>query len=304
MDQDKNNFQYAKELKAIAKGNKKSFQTLYNQEVSWMLTFAFKVLRNYKLAEDAVVETFKIIWNNAQYYEESLNHPRGWIYTIFRFHLQNTIRKNYQTIKESKKEPDNLMSEICTNLYAGVNQFVEPGSFYQVFEELPEETQKTLITTYFSGRSLADTATLLSMPLGRLKENIQMGLRYLTQKRSTFQDIKHDHTVFIGEFVLGGLTEAEQNKAHALLNEDPIAEKLTFVWEEEFLHFLNQLILEKAPDNLWVRIKQATLPEKDSSIDTNELDDELALTENADQSNKFLFRLKKFWISRNFWRYI
>ncbi len=305
MSQEKTVFNYAKELKAIAKGSKKSLQSLYEQEASYMLAFAFKVLHHYKFAEDAVVETFNIIWNNAKYFDENMNHPRGWIYAIFRYHLNGIIRKNYQALKENKKE-NPVLGDVCTNLHAGVHTFMEPGSFYQVFEELPEETQKVLITTYFSAESLADTATLLEMPLGRLKENILLGLRHLSQKREPLS-FKHDHTVFIGEFVLGSLTDSEQQKANTLLSEDPIAENISFVWEEEFLNFTNQLILEKTPESLWVRIKQATVAaEKNTNTDNQELEDELQLSQ--DQSNavgffdKLMITLRKCWISRNFWR--
>lgn len=306
MGQEKQTFPYTKELKAIAKGNKKSLQNIYKQEASYMLAFAFKVLHHYKFAEDAVVQTFTLIWENAQYFDETMPNPRGWIYTIFRFHLNNIIRKNYQALKENLKESSAVLGDVCTNLHAGVHNFVEPGSFYQVFEELPEDTQKALITTYFSAESLPDTATLLQMPLGQLKENLKLGLNYLAQRRDTLA-FKHDHTVFIGEYVLGALSDSDQQEAHALLAEDPVAEKISFVWEEEFLHFLNQLILETPPDALWVRIKQLTTTEKDTHTDTQELADELQLTQ--DQTNaqgnwdKFLLTMRRCWISRNFWRF-
>lgn len=305
MSQEKNTFNYAKELQAIAKGSKKSLQSLYEQEASYMLAFAFKVLQHYKFAEDTVVETFGIIWNNAKYYDESFNHPRGWIYAIFRYHLNNTLRKNYLALKENKKE-NPVLGDVCTNLHAGVHSFMEQGSFYQVFEELPEETQKVLITTYFSAESLADTATLLEMPLGRLKENILLGLRHIAQKREPLA-FKHDHTIFIGEFVLGSLTDTEQQKANTLLSEDPVAENMSLVWEEEFLNFTSQLILEKTPEPLWVRVKQVTVAsDKDNHTDNQELEDELQLTHDQGSAtgffDKLLLTLRKCWISRNFWR--
>lgn len=306
MGQDKQNFPYTKELKAIAKGNKKSLQNLYKQEASYMLAFAFKVLHHYKFAEDAVIQTFTLIWENAKYFDETMPNPRGWIYTIFRFHLNNIVRKNYQALKESLKENSSILGDVCTNLYAGVHNFIEPGSFYQVFEELPEDTQKALITTYFSAESLPDTATLLQMPLGQLKENLKLGLHYLAQKRDTLA-FKHDHTVFIGEYVLGALSDSEQQEVHNLLAEDPVAEKISFVWEEEFLHLLNQLILEKPPETLWVRIKQLTTTEKDTNTDTQELEDELQLTQDQtsaqSQWDKTRLFIRKCWISRNFWRF-
>lgn len=305
MSQEKNTFNYAKELHAIAKGSKKSLQNLYDQEASYMLAFAFKVLHHYKFAEDAVIETFGIIWNNAKYYDDSFEHPRGWIYAIFRYHLNNIIRKNYQALKDNKKE-NPVLGDVCTNLHAGVHSFIETGSFYQIFEELPEETQKVLITTYFSAESLADTATLLEMPLGRLKENILLGLRYIAQKRDSLA-FKHDHTIFVGEFVLGSLTDNEQQKANSLLAEDAVAEKMSLVWEEEFLNFTSQLILEKTPEPLWIRVKQVTVAtDKDNNTDSKELEDELQLTQDQSNASSFLdklsFTLRKCWISRNFWR--
>lgn len=304
MSQEK--FNYVKEFRAIARGNKKSLHNLYKQEATYMLSFAFKVLHHYKFAEDAVVETFRIVWDNAQYFDESLETPRGWLYAIFRFHLDASIRKNYHALVANKKENNRSLCDICSNLYAGVHGFVEPGSFYQVFEELPEETQQALITTYFSAETLAETATSLQMPLGRLKENIHLGLRHLAQKRAPL-DIKHDDMVFIGEYVLGSLNNEEKREANKLFEQDPIAEKLSLIWEEEFLNFLNQLILEKVPETLWVRIKQVTIAEEDDSTDTEELSDELKLSQDQLQAKsafgKLAITLRKCWISRNFWRF-
>ncbi|NEN75121.1 hypothetical protein F9B74_02110 [Pelistega sp. NLN82] len=305
MAQDKQLFNYSKELKSIAKGSKKSLQSLYQQEAGNMLTFAFKTLQHYKFAEEAVIETFTLIWNNAKYYDESMGYARGWIYTIFRYHLHNITQKNYIALKENLKgNTSTFLGEICTNLYVGVDNFKEHGSFYQILEELPEDIQRSLMTTYFSGESLADTATLLNISLGKLKEDIRTSIRYLAQKRQPL-NIKHDHTCFIGEFVLGSLNTQEQQKANDLLANDPVAEQISLIWEEEFLHFLSQLIIEKTPESLWVRIKQATITEKDTSTDMAELEDELALSQ-AENDPSFLHKAtyftKKCWISRNFWR--
>lgn len=304
MNQEK--FNYVKEFRAIARGNKKSLQNLYKYEAPYMLAFAFKVLHHYKFAEDAVVETFGIVWDNAQYFDESLECPRGWLYAIFRFHLDASIRKNYHALVANKKEGSRSLCDECSNLYAGVHGFVEPGSFYQVFEELPEETQQALITTYFSADTLAETATSLQMPLGRLKENIHLGLRHLAQKRVSL-NIKHDDVIFIGEYVLGSLNNEEKREANKLFEQDPVAEKLCLIWEDEFLNFLNQLVIEQIPETLWVRIKQVTFTEEEDATDTEELSDELKLSQDQLQAKSFfanlMIKLRKFWISRNFWRF-
>lgn len=301
------NFNYAKVLKAIAKGNKRALQQLYEQEAPLMLSFAFKVLHHHNFAQEAVIDTFALLWDNAKYFDEEQGAARGWIYCIFRYRLNHSIKKNYEALKEHNKEKyPTIIGEVCQNLHAGVHEFIEPGSFDKVFEELPEETQRVLLSMYFSGQSQAQTATNLQMPLGRLKENIQLGLRYISQQRETL-NYKHDDIVTIGEFVLGGLTNEENDKIVTLFANDLVAEKLSLIWEEEFLHFLKQLSIDEAPESIWVRIKQAIIPEQNSPVDEEELADELALSqaaaENNDGKKTFAQQLRKFWISRRFWRW-
>ncbi len=302
------NFNYAKVLKSIAKGHKRSLQQLYEQESSLMLSFAFKVLHHHNFAQETLIDTFALIWDNAKYFDEDQGSARGWMYCIFRYRLNNTIKKNFAALKEHNKDKHpTIIGEVCQNLHAGVHEFIEPGSFDKAFEELPEETQRVLLSMYFSGQSQAQTATHLGMPLGRLKENIQLGLRHLSQQREIL-NLQHDDVVTIGEFVLGGLTNEENDKIVNLFANDLTAEKLSLIWEEEFLHFLKQLSQDDVPESVWVRIKQAIIPEQNSQVDEEELADELALSqagaEHSDGKKSFGQKLKRYWISRRFWRWL
>ena len=302
------NFNYAKVLKSIAKGNKRALQQLYEQESSLMLSFAFKVLHHHNLAQETLIDTFALVWENAKYFDEEQGAARGWLYCIFRYRLNVIIKKNFDTLKEHNKDKHPfIVGDECQNLHAGVHEFIEPGSFDKAFEELPEETQSVLLSMYFSGQSQAQTATLLNMPLGRLKENIQLGLRHLSQQREVL-NVQHDDIISIGEFVLGGLTKDENERIVNLFANDLTAEKLSLIWEEEFLQFLKQLSPDDVPESIWVRIKQAIIPEQNSPVDEEELADELALTqaqgENPDGKKSLTQKLKRYWISRRFWRYL
>lgn len=307
MVQDKqNNFNYSKVLKSIAKGNKRALQQLYAQESASMLSFAFKVLHHHNFAQETVIDTFALLWENAKYFDEEQGAARGWIYCIFRYRLNNCIRIHYELLKENNKDKyASVTGAVCHNLHAGVHEFIEPGSFNKAFEELPEETQNVLLSMYYSGQSQAQTATSLKIPLGRLKENIQLGLRYISQQRDVL-NLPHDDVIWIGEFVLGGLTTEENEKFVNLFAKDLTAEKLSLRWEEEFLHFLKQLNIDEVPESMWVRIKQATIPKQNSPVDEDELADELtlsqAIAENSDGSKSVIQRVRRLWISRRFWR--
>lgn len=287
MSNEKKQFNYVNALQAIAKGNQKSLRHIYEQEATYLYSFAYKVLKQQTLAEDAVAEVFRLFWHNANSYEGQ--YVRGWLYTIFRYHLAAIVQKTHALNKENNA----VLGEVCTNLHAGVHHYLEAGAFYQVFEELPEQTQRIFITAYFCPESHANIASLLHISPTELKENITLGLQHLAHKRETL-NLKHEHAILIGEFILGGMSDANNERVSQLLARDVTAKALSLIWEEEFLHFLKQLVVHPLPETLWARIK-ASLSTQSTEGDTRYLNRSASLL-------SYCQPLKKRWSSLFFWR--
>ncbi len=247
-------FQYEKTLKACGKGQKSAIQSLYKHDASQMLALAFRIFGNLSYAEQAVQRAFVTIWKNANTYNEEAGPAKGWIYSIFRYHIGVLYKQNYDNIQTALQSRDSVLVETFSHLQAEIHTTHASHTDFQVFlEELPLESQSCLINMYFSSGEQAGTATLLNMPLGRFKENILLGLRYLSKKMDNFP--YHAENEKIGEYVLGGLSGEEERHVLQLFNQDSTAASIALIWEDHFTHYLDQLPEQPLHPRLWSSIK-------------------------------------------------
>ena len=297
-------FNYEKILKACAKKQKSALQTLFKHEGPPMMALSLRVLGNYNLAEQAVVSTFGLIWNNAEAYEDDMGPARGWIYSILRYRISQIFKEHYDAIQAASKDQDeSVLNEVSSNLHADVREDLPATpAFYLHLEELPEEPQKAMINMYFSGMSQAQTATKMGMPLGRFKENLFLGLQHLGKHLPEFSP-PHNATEKIGEYVLGGLSENEEKLVYKLMNDDAGVSRIALLWEAQFAHFLSQLPAQVASSRVWEKIKKATFirpAAQEAALADPELDEEEA----AEPS--FLSGVssgaRKLWYMLPFWR--
>lgn len=287
-----------KELIAVAQGNRKALKNIYLQESDSLYSFALQVLGKDELAQEAVINAFTAIWNNANFYNEKLN-ARGWIYTIFRYGLNQIARTHIESLHPSPTVVHNIQREM--------SQFNSDGSFYRVFEELPLHTQTSFLTLYFSPHHIKDVANALSMSEEELRNSIKMGVKHLSAHINDFNNT-HPLNNKIGELILGTLSEGEEQELNKKIAIDPEADQFTYQWENLFLEFLKQISTKKTPRNLWLKIQKSLI--KNEKVDPDaikELDENLELNDSNTKTkgsfgSKLLYILKKCWISRNFWR--
>ncbi len=86
-------FDYENELLACAAGDKSSFLALYKHESATMYALCCAVLGTNDAANNALHETFMLIWRNAAGFSPSLGTARAWIYSILRYRLQAHARQ-------------------------------------------------------------------------------------------------------------------------------------------------------------------------------------------------------------------
>ncbi|ADU92364.1 sigma factor [Taylorella equigenitalis] len=288
----------SKELLAVAQGNRKALKNIFNIESDNLYTFALQVLGKEELAQEAVINAFIAIWKNASFYNEKLN-SRGWIYTIFRFGLNQIAKSHLNSLHPSPTVVHNLQRE--------VEQFKSDGSFYRVFEELPLHTQTSFLTLYFSPHHVKDIANALSMSEEELRNSIKMGVKHLSSNLSGL-NTAHTLNSKIGELILGTLSEEEEHELNGKIAIDPEADLFTYQWENLYLEFLKQIPLKRVPKNLWLKIQKAILKlDSGESEAIKELDESINLEDKVVDSktssfSKPIYLIKKCWISRTFWR--
>lgn len=88
---------FQKLLFAIAKKQKNALQQLFDTEAESMMTLSRQSLIQEQSAQQVLLKTFVIIWENADSYSDDMGSARGWIYSVLRHQIREYYRENYQT---------------------------------------------------------------------------------------------------------------------------------------------------------------------------------------------------------------
>lgn len=247
----KNSSQHLQKLLfAIAKKHKKALQQLFDSEAESMMTLARQSLIHEQSAQQVLLKTFVIIWENADSYTEDIGSARGWIYSVLRHQIREHYRENYQThalalAKEPAFKPIG-MREVQEELNPEIQT---EETFHYYFEQLTEEQQSSLLTVYLSPDLQAVSATRMGIPLGRLKEDLSIGLHHLA--RSLPHLPRHEEGLLLGEFVLGGMSEGDLRQVDDIIDKTEDSTYIILLWEELFTEFIAQLQPCSLDSSVW-----------------------------------------------------
>lgn len=241
MKSNKNSSQYLQKLlSSIAKKQKNALQQLFDSEAESMMTLARQSLINEQSAKQVLLKTFVIIWENADSYSAEMGSARGWLYSVLRHQMREYYGENYQTLALAlAKEPGFKplgMREVQEKLNPDIKA---EETFHYYFEQLTEEQQSSLLTVYLSPDVQAVSATRMGISLGRLKEDISIGLHHLA--RSLPHLPRHEEGLILGEFVLGGMSDSDLRQAYEIIDSLEDSTRIILLWEELFTEFIAQL---------------------------------------------------------------
>lgn len=251
MKLDKNSSQHLEKLLlAIAKKQKNALQQLFDTEAESMMTLARQSLIHEQSAQQVLLKTFVIFWENAGAYEPDMGSARGWLYSILRYQIREYYREQYQTHALSHaKEPAFKplgMRDIQQELNPEINS---EETFHYYFEQLTEEQQSSLLTVYLSPDVQAVSATRMGIPLARLKEDLSIGLHHLA--RSMPHLPRHEAGLILGEYVLGGMSEGDLRQVHEIIDNTLDSTRIILLWEELFTEFIAQLQPCSLDPSIW-----------------------------------------------------
>ena len=151
---------------AIAAGDQKAFQRLYQDNCRFVYTVAVRILRDTSLAEDAVQETFVKIWRSAGQFDATLGTPQSWISIIARNVALDLIRKRRPYEELSNTDIMAIAADPC-----------EPSDpkLGQCLARLPAEQVIAIVTMYTYGMSLSELSSHLGAPIGTVRSRVRRG---------------------------------------------------------------------------------------------------------------------------------
>jgi RNA polymerase sigma-70 factor (family 1) len=171
-------------LQQIAGGNETAFKQIV--DVYWTKVYgqALAYCKSSPQAEELTQDTFIAIWINRQKLPEVTNFA-GYLYTIARHKLLNTIRQKLATtttVDNIPLEETNWRPDVQMEYRQAYDQLM------QGMEALPPVRKKVFMMSRLEGKSYDEIATELQVSRNTVKEHIVKALNFLRSHVATHHD--------------------------------------------------------------------------------------------------------------------
>jgi RNA polymerase sigma-70 factor (ECF subfamily) len=150
-------------------------RTLYDQMAVPLFSFALRLTRDRILAEDVVHEVLVRAWRRAGHLEPGSDALRGWMYAATR----NLVTDMWRV---RARRPAVVSCDEAVNVAVSaddVDRVLQRQALDDALCQLNPKHRDVLMEIYYEGRSIAETAHRLGVPLGTVKSRTHHALRAL-----------------------------------------------------------------------------------------------------------------------------
>jgi RNA polymerase sigma-70 factor (ECF subfamily) len=166
----------------VARGDEDALGELYDRVSRIAYGLAMRVLRDDRLAEDAVQEGFLAVWRNAAAFRAERAKASTWILTLVHRRAVDLVRR------EERRRAEPLSEETATG-GEGVGNATDEAAWLRferervqsALRQLPDVQREALELAYYGGFSQSELAERLGVPLGTIKSRMFAGLARLRE---------------------------------------------------------------------------------------------------------------------------
>lgn len=172
----------------VARGDETALAELYDRVSGIAYGLALRVLRDERLAEDAVQEGFLGVWRTAAAFRAERAKASTWILTLVHRRAVDLVRR------EERRRAEPLTDDIGAQ---GTTEGTEEAAWLHferervqaALRQLPDVQREALELAYYGGFSQSELADRLGVPLGTIKSRMFAGLARL---RELLDDSTHE----------------------------------------------------------------------------------------------------------------
>lgn len=166
----------------IARGDENALGELYDRQGRVAFGLAYRVLRDERLAEDAVQEAFLGVWRTASTFRPERAKASTWLLTHVHRRAVDLVRR------EERRRADPLVDDERGDLAAsegGADEAAwlrfERERVQGALRRLPDAQREAIELAYYGGYSQSEIAERLGLPLGTIKSRMFAGLSRLRE---------------------------------------------------------------------------------------------------------------------------
>src|SRR4051795_6856596 len=163
----------------LARSDESALAELYERFGRVAYGLAVRVLRDEKLAEDAVQEAFLTVWRNADRFMPERGKASTWLLTLVHRRAVDLVRREDRRRTDPLPETAELTSGDSAEDDAWLR--FERERVQAALRQLPDQQREALELAYYGGFSQSELAERLGQPVGTIKSRMFAGLARLRE---------------------------------------------------------------------------------------------------------------------------
>ena len=166
----------------VARGDDSALGELYDRVGRVAYGIAYRILRDERLAEDAVQEGFLAVWRSAATFRAERAKASTWIVTLVHRRAVDIVRKEERRRAEplqADARPDTADPSGSAEDAAWLG--FERDRVQAALRTLPDAQREAIELAYYGGYSQSELAERLGLPLGTIKSRMFAGLARLRE---------------------------------------------------------------------------------------------------------------------------
>jgi RNA polymerase sigma factor (sigma-70 family) len=163
----------------VARSDQSALAELYDRFGRVAYGVAVRILRDEKLAEDAVQEGFLAAWRNADRFMPERAKASTWLLTLVHRRAVDLVRRENR--RRAEALPDDADYAASESAEDDAWLRFERERVQAALRQLPDQQREALELAYYGGFTQAELAERLGQPVGTIKSRMFTGLARLRE---------------------------------------------------------------------------------------------------------------------------
>jgi RNA polymerase sigma factor (sigma-70 family) len=163
----------------VARSDQSALAELYDRFGRVAYGVALRILRDEKLAEDAVQEGFLAAWRNADRFMPERAKASTWLLTLVHRRAVDLVRRENRRRAESLPDDADYAASDSAEDDAWLR--FERERVQDALRKLPDQQREALELAYYGGFTQSELAERLGQPVGTIKSRMFTGLARLRE---------------------------------------------------------------------------------------------------------------------------
>lgn len=166
-------------MRRLAGGERSALEDVYRATSAKLFGICYRILGDEKEAEDALQDVYLTLWRRADRYDPERASPISWLATFARNRAIDRLRTGKVrrgAVPEDEAAPLADENPLADAMLIDAEREARVHTCLETLDETPRDAIRT---AFFEGRTYAELAERLDVPLGTMKSWIRRGLAKL-----------------------------------------------------------------------------------------------------------------------------